>query len=602
MRLLLRALVRARISSSTSSVRLPVRQRRETTTHLNHRNWNRNMTATAIYGRYSTELQSETSLIDQERFNRRFIKRMEWQSPIVVYSDRAISGASRLNRPGFLKMLDDMKAGRISRIVVENLSRLTRDLEDSSHLMKQAKFRGVKIFCANENGAELTKMNAAINALMAEQAREQGAEMIRRGMTGVVLAGKSAGGRSYGYRSLPRLDIEKGKGGRIEIVPHEADIVREIFIRYIAGESPKAIAADLNRRGVPSPRASLKGKNGFNTGLWSDSTINGNRARGTGILHNALYAGRRNWNRVGMPKNPDTARRVSRANDESDWISVKIDDTLRIVSDEVFAAAQTRKEERSFKQTKRQAQRPKRLFSGLLRCGCCGLSVNSAGWDKNDRLRVKCSGKTSRGVCGDPVGCYIEDIENVVMSALRKHLAAPMMRQAYIDEYMAERHRFASSAGNDHEAIAKQLAALTAQMDRARKWAREGITDEADFERDYPPLVAERAALEAKLSATAAPAAAPSFHPVAVARFTSALDGLTDVLCEDGSQPSAQMIRAVVDQIVVTPLAEKPSNPFERRQISVEILGGLDALLSRKAGWSSTTTLVGEGVGSGGGT
>ncbi|MFZ2982065.1 MAG: recombinase family protein [Sphingobium sp.] len=375
------------------------------------------MTATGIYGRYSTELQSEKSLADQERYTRRFVGRMEWQDPVAVYGDRAISGASRHNRPGFLKMVEDMEAGRIKRIVVENLSRLTRDLEDSSFLMKRAKFHGVKIYCANENGAELTKMNAAINALMAEQAREQGAEMIRRGMTGVVLAGKSAGGRSYGYRSLPRLDSDKGKGGTIAIVPHEADIVREIFIRYIAGDSPKAIATDLNRRGIPSPRAALKGKNGFNTGLWSDSTINGNHARGTGILHNALYAGRRNWNRVGMPKNPDTARRVSRANDESEWIRANIDETLRIVSDEEFAAAQARKKDRSFKQTKRQAQRPKRLFSGLLRCGSCGLPVNSAGWDKNDRLRVKCSGKTSRGICAVPVGCYIEDIENVVMSA-----------------------------------------------------------------------------------------------------------------------------------------------------------------------------------------
>jgi DNA invertase Pin-like site-specific DNA recombinase len=42
-------------------------------------------------------------------------------------------------------------------------------------------------------------------------------------------------------------------------------------------------------------------------------------------------------------------------------------------------------------------------------------------------------------------------------------------------------------------------------------------------------------------------------------------------------------------------LGHEPSNPFERRQISVEILGGLDALLRRKAVWSSTATLVGGG-------
>jgi DNA invertase Pin-like site-specific DNA recombinase len=284
----------------------------------------------AVYCRYSTELQDETSIEDQAAHCRDFIKRHGWNATVTVYSDAAISGASRLNRPGFLRMIDDMAAGKIDRIVIENISRLARDVEDSAFTMKRAKFHRVKIFCANEGGVELTSLSATFSAMAGQMAREQGADMIRRSMTGLVRAGKSAGGRSYGYRSLPRLDADRGRGGDLRIEEAEAEIVLEIFTRYAAGESPLAIVTDLNRRGVPSPRSSEK-----TLGVWRASTLNGNKDRSTGILHNPLYAGKRVWNRVAMEKNPDTALRVSRSNQSEDWIESEVEE-LRIVPQELW--------------------------------------------------------------------------------------------------------------------------------------------------------------------------------------------------------------------------------------------------------------------------
>ena len=72
--------------------------------------------------------------------------------------------------------------------------------------------------------------------------------------------------------------------------------------------SPKRIASNLNAEGVPSPSG----------GNWSQSTINGNRKRGTGILNNELYVGRLVWNRLHYVKDPDTGKRVSRLNPPSD--------------------------------------------------------------------------------------------------------------------------------------------------------------------------------------------------------------------------------------------------------------------------------------------
>lgn len=50
---------------------------------------------------------------------------------------------------------------------------------------------------------------------------------------------------------------------------------------------PRAIAASLNRQGIPSPHG----------GLWNTSTINGSRQRKNGILNNELYLGRITYNR-----------------------------------------------------------------------------------------------------------------------------------------------------------------------------------------------------------------------------------------------------------------------------------------------------------------
>jgi len=50
------------------------------------------------------------------------------------------------------------------------------------------------------------------------------------------------------------------------------------------------------------------------------STIHGCPKRGVGILNNELYVGRLAWNRLRYLKDPDTGRRVSRLNPDSEWV------------------------------------------------------------------------------------------------------------------------------------------------------------------------------------------------------------------------------------------------------------------------------------------
>jgi hypothetical protein len=102
--------------------------------------------------------------------------------------------------------------------------------------------------------------------------REDGAKKVRRGMAGVVRAGRYVGGRCYGYRSVP------GRPGELEIVACEAEIVRRIFAEYVAGRPPREIARDLNSEAIPPPRGVRWCKSGMSV---TDTDRKGIRIRCT---------------------------------------------------------------------------------------------------------------------------------------------------------------------------------------------------------------------------------------------------------------------------------------------------------------------------------
>jgi site-specific DNA recombinase len=123
----------------------------------------------------------------------------------------------------------------------------------------------------------------------------------------------------------------------------------------------------LNNEGILPPRGRL----------WNASTINGNMQRGTGIIQSELYAGRLIWNKVRMLKDPDTGKRLSRPNPKNDWQTADVPN-LRIVSQELFDAAHSRKQARG-RTHPRQQRRPHHKLSGLLRCGACGAGRSTNG-------------------------------------------------------------------------------------------------------------------------------------------------------------------------------------------------------------------------------
>ena len=403
----------------------------------------------AIYARYSSENQRDASIEDQFRICREFARKQGWHIQ-REYSDHAISGAS-LMRPGFQAMMAEALRGQVDTVLAEALDRFSRDQEDTAGLFKRLTFAGVNIVTLAEG--DITHLHIGLKGTMNALFLKELADKTRRGLRGRIELGKSGGGVSFGYRIVRTFKDGVVSTGEREIVPEEAEVVRRIFSEYAAGQSPKQIAKDLNRSGLRGPRGAL----------WSPSTIHGNPKRGVGILHNELYVGRMVWNKLRYLKDPDTGKRVSRPNPESEWVVSHVP-ALRIIDDELWQAVQTRYAgvQRKWKSAERgkrfnQFVRPKYLFSGLTKCGECG-----AGYVVYSRDHLGCFGTRDRGTCSNKLTISRHEVEERVLSALQEKL----LRKDFFEEFCRE---FAKEMNRLRMEQRASLSGAKRELDRVKR-------------------------------------------------------------------------------------------------------------------------------------
>ena len=282
----------------------------------------------AIYTRFSSDLQRDASNEDQQRLACEHARKQDYEV-VKVYADRAMSGASLL-RPGMQALIRDAGLGLIDVVLAEALDRYSRSQADIATLFEKLRFWDVRVETVTEG--VITEMHIGLKGTMNALFLKDLAQKTHRGLEGRVRDGKSAGGRAYGYRSVVQFAPDGTPiRGDLVVDEAEANVIRRVFRDYAAGLSPRTIAARLNEESVPGPRG----------GLWGPSTVYGNPKRGTGLLNNELYVGRRVWNRQRFEKDPETGKRQARPNDEADLV-VQDAPELRIVNDGLWAEVKAR--------------------------------------------------------------------------------------------------------------------------------------------------------------------------------------------------------------------------------------------------------------------
>lgn len=475
----------------------------------------------AIYCRYSSDRQRETSLTDQEAVCRR---RAEAENLTVtaVYADAAISGA-RADRPEYRRLLDE--AGAWQALLVEDLSRLSRDEIEGNQAVRRLEYRGIRVIGVSD-GYDSDRpgrtAHRSVRALLSALYLEDLAARTHRGQEGQVARGFRAGGLPYGYRS-----VRAEAGTHLAVDAEQAAIVREIWTRFARGESPRKIAADLNARRVPPPRAS----NRKGAPSWVSSALYGHPAKGTGILRNPIYLGRQIWNRSKWIKDPDTGRRTRRERPPSEWQTRElpelriIDAALeqRVAARHAQIATDSERARTTMRNNGSTGPRPRYLLSGIATCGHCGAPIVSVGGNPG---RYGCSAARYRGaaVCDQRRSVVRHVLEQRVLATVRQDLYSPAALEAYRAALIAELNAAAKDATPDLSALERQgreldekitnmIAAISAgtyspALQRALETAeteRARITDQikrADAQRAVVPLPTDiDATLRAQLDA-----------------------------------------------------------------------------------------------------
>ncbi len=424
------------------------------------------------------------------------------------------------------------------------------------------------------------------------------AEKTRRGQSGRIEAGKSAGGRSYGY-NVDRQLLADGTFTTGDLVINEAEaaVIRRIYADYIDGKSARSIAIALNKEGIPPPRSG-KGKKEKNNGKWSFSTISGNWKRGTGILNNKLYVGIRVWRRQQFIKDPETGKRQARLN-PVDMLQRKEVPHLRIIDDETWNAARARleatrdnilserqKEPGSLKIE--QARRPRYLLSGLLTCGCCG-----SGYIMMSAKRYGCAAARNSGTCDNRKTIDRDAVEARVLNGLKTELMRPDLVREYLAAWrkeVEEAQRGLQEARQDDE---RRLAIVRKQLKSIVDAIAEGMFQPSMKER-ADELEKEKGALESRLKAVPEPKEViidPEIASIYAAKVENLASALNDPEARAGA---ADLLRGLIDKLVLTP------DPEERNGHRIELHGELGAILSLCAGGlgaNANARVVSAGVG-----
>src|SRR5690349_5905392 len=99
----------------------------------------------AVYARYSSDKQKESSIDQQVSNCQKFAAREGW-TITRCYTDEAVSGTKGADaRPGYKAMLADLRAKAFDVLLVDDMSRLSRDTEEANKTRKRFLFHGARL-------------------------------------------------------------------------------------------------------------------------------------------------------------------------------------------------------------------------------------------------------------------------------------------------------------------------------------------------------------------------------------------------------------------------------------------------------------------------
>ena len=358
------------------------------------------------------------SITGQRELLRDYISQHPELREYAIRIDDGFSG-STFERPGFQKMIEDVKAGRTDCIVVKDLSRFGRNyLDAGEYIEKIFPFLGVRFIAVNDNYDSLGERKSSDDLIipfknLINEAYCRDISMKIRSQLEI----KRKNGQFLGsFAAFGYLKDEQDKN-KLVVDQYAADIVRDIFKWKLEGISPQDIADALNKLGVLSPMEykrslGMKYTTSFKTSAkaaWSAGTV-------IRILKNPIYTGVLIQGKETTPSYK-VHKRIAKA--KSEWTVIE-DSHEAIISEIDFDSVQ-----KVLKCDTRRSPDDKAvgLFSGMLFCGDCGASMVRKTVPAGEKKYVYyvCSAHKQDKSCS-PHRMRDTALEEIVLDSLRQHI------------------------------------------------------------------------------------------------------------------------------------------------------------------------------------
>ncbi len=306
--------------------------------------------------------RDNTSIENQKAIIQDFVQHKFPNSPLTFYEDRDRSGYTFEQREGYQAMRRELMGHKKDILIVKDFSRFSRrnsrglvELEDLRDAGVRIISIGDSIDFPNDDDWLKIQFQFLINEMPVTDASKKVKSVIQRRQAD----GKWICAAPYGYIVNKRQEFE--------IVPTEAEVVREIFRLYIDGWGYKKIAGCLTDRGVPTPRmAERERKEAAGEAykravkpVWAIVTVQG-------ILDNDFYIGTLRQGKYTRKK--INGRDVKR--DQLDHIVIERHHQP-IIDYRTFATVKALRESRSTAHYRGQ-KKYANVYSGFLECGDCG--------------------------------------------------------------------------------------------------------------------------------------------------------------------------------------------------------------------------------------
>ena len=379
----------------------------------------------AIYARKSVFKEDSISVESQIEFCQYETRGEEF----TVYKDNGYSGKNT-DRPDFQRMMNDVKAGKIKKVIVYKLDRISRSVLDFSEMMERFQKYGVDFISATEHFDTSSPMGRAmlnICIVFAQLERETIQQRVidayaSRSKKGFYMGGKIP----YGYKKMP-VTIDGVNTSMYEQIPEEASDIRLIYELY---SKPSATLGDVLRE----LRKLNKGKNRRDK-WWST-------ARLSELMRNPAYAiadldmynffKEQKSNVINSPDEYNgvtslylfSGTNTNRKTWDLTGQNVVIAPHIGIIPSELWIAC--RRKLLNNRQVK-TCKAKNSILSGKIKCGYCGYAMHIIQSNKHvDGTRTKyfrCNGYFQNRCCTAKFPTlYATDVEQLFVDELRKKI------------------------------------------------------------------------------------------------------------------------------------------------------------------------------------